>query len=214
MLCNLSTPVRYVNRCHMSCVCKGKTVTVYKRLVFKKYKLSFGGLSVCQEPLLHLKPRDNQKHICITECLLEFTKINIIQCCVCAFVCVFACLSLGAQVCVFTCAFKWDSQCVVAPDKSPRLTVLLHSLSLSRSHTHTYAHTVTCMRALTNVLKHTHTHTHSTAIVDSLIFPALLFLIHLLNLPPPTHMHAPTHTHTHKLVNTHSISKQLKQLKT
>ena len=130
-------------------------------------------LYVHREPLLHLKPRDNQKPICITECRLQFTKIIIIQHCVCAL----ACLSLHACECVFTCTLSRDSPCVVSPDKSPRSTLLFHSLFLCHMHTCTGK----CVQ------------THM-ARVDLLIFSALLFLIHLLNLPPPTHMHAPTHT--------------------
>lgn len=119
--------------------------------------------------------------------------------CLCIFV--FACLSLGA--CIHS-HIKWDSLCVVFPDKSSGSTVLLRSLSFSVTHTHTCTHK--CAQTCTAWQYLTHW--------SSLLFCSwnTCSIYHL----PPTCAHRHKHAHTpwHKLANTHSTSKLLKQLKT
>ncbi len=122
------------------------------------------------------------------ECLMEFTKINIIQQCVCAF----ACVCIFDSMCMSECIhlhIKWDSLCCF-PWQIPQVDsfiVLPRFLCHTQTRRQTHGHMHVCKCAQTDA---------QHRIVDSLIFPALLFLIHLLNLPPPTHMHAPTHTDT------------------
>lgn len=115
--------------------------------------------------------------------------------------CVCVCLKFFTQSVCIHLHIKWVLQCVVSPDKSPRWTALLHSFSVS--HACMRAHTLTLTRSQMCL------NTHSMAIAESLIIPALLFLIHLLSLPPPTHMYGLTQTHTqpHTLVNTQHLQK-------
>lgn len=114
-------------------------------------------------------------------------------------------------ICVSACS-TWKLPCIhlhikcdslPPPDKSPRSTVLLHSAFLSVAHVHSNVldtHTLHGSSWLTDLpcsfvpdtpaqFTTSHTHTRTCTLTDA-------------------------QTHWHRLVNTHSTSKQLEQLKT